>query len=93
MDEIDATQELVVGQEIWFGEFTAFARRGVVVEVTPDGVIVAEAENKNRPVPFDKRSYLNGSGTFYLETDAHYRTRHPGPVCGPESQPWLLFRD
>ena len=53
LKEIDAETKIEIGQEIWFGEFTAFAREGVVVEVTPDGVIVADENDKR--IPSDKR--------------------------------------
>jgi hypothetical protein len=89
------TKTLVVGQEIWFGESTAFARRGVVVEVTSYGAIVAEDGNKNQLVPFWKQLHFNGvpveGRSYYQETDAHFRTRHPeeDPVWNP--QPWSFF--
>jgi hypothetical protein len=89
------TNTLAVGQEIWFGEFTAFERRGVVVEVTPDGAIVAEDGNKNRLVPFWKQLHFNGSPvegrTYYQEKDAHFRTRHPEPIPEMPHQPWSFF--
>lgn len=90
MDMLDVVK---VGQKVSFGEFIAYyyGRNAVVVAVTPEGAIVA-VENENGPqIPLDKLSYYDGcSGTFYRETDAHYKTRHPGPIT-PEDQPWSIW--
>jgi hypothetical protein len=105
MDEIDATQKLEVGQEVWFGPYTAAAERGVVVRITSSGVEVRALGGSSTAIPFDK------CGKHYIEPDAHWIERQQrmnpswkpgfrdssgrimayGP--GPEFGPWELFCD
>ena len=87
MDMLDVVK---VDQKVSWGEFIAYCygRDGVVVQVTPDGAIV---DGDGWRMPFDKLAYWDGcSGTFYRETDAHYKARHPGPAT-PEDQPWSIW--
>jgi hypothetical protein len=89
----DMQDVVKVGQKVSFGEFYAYiyGRNAVVVEVTPEGAIVAWRDENDPRVPCDKLSYYGGcSGTFYRETDAHYKARHPGPMT-PEDQPWSIW--
>jgi hypothetical protein len=89
----DMVDVVKVGQKVGWGEFIAYyyGRDAVVVEVTSEGAIVAVENCPQMRIPFDKLSYYGGcSGTFYRETDAHYRARHPGPMT-PEDQPWSIW--